>query len=135
MENQEVGTVSRHMNHLQKTFMVKESLDGSRFGLSEKASGINRNFYELERLVDMPRECYGNYPNTVGFPCILCENMGECSGKVEIPEKCKFEKGGVCTALACYSNEKCAAKDANGNINYSGPCEKCGRYICECDKK
>lgn len=34
--------------------------------------------------------------------------------------------------MACYSNEKCGAKDENGNINYNDKCDKCGRYLCNC---
>jgi hypothetical protein len=26
----------------------------------------------------MPRDCYGNYGKTEGFPCILCEDAEEC---------------------------------------------------------
>lgn len=26
----------------------------------------------------MDRDCFGNYPNTSGFPCILCEDCSEC---------------------------------------------------------
>lgn len=27
------------------------------------------------------RECFGNYPNTTGFPCICCEDKQECQLK------------------------------------------------------
>ncbi|ACA57378.1 hypothetical protein FDC45_17810 [Clostridium botulinum] len=26
----------------------------------------------------MARDCFGNYPNTSGFPCILCDDCLEC---------------------------------------------------------
>lgn len=32
----------------------------------------------------MPRKCFKNYPNTIGFPCILCEDMHECAN--DLPE-------------------------------------------------
>jgi len=38
--------------------------------------------------------------------------------EVERGNKCKFEKNGFCSALACYSNEKCRARDTGGNPKY-----------------
>ena len=32
----------------------------------------------------MSRECFGNYPNTIGFPCQLCEDNEKCK-IVKIP--------------------------------------------------
>lgn len=26
------------------------------------------------------RECFGKYPNTVGFPCNLCADLSQCRG-------------------------------------------------------
>jgi hypothetical protein len=37
----------------------------------------------------MPRECFQNYPNTTGFPCILCEDSEECK-LIKIPEGSKI---------------------------------------------
>jgi len=33
-------------------------------------------------------------------------------------KKCSFDKKGVCHALACYSSQKCGARDENGNPIY-----------------
>jgi len=32
---------------------------------------------------------------------------------------CKFDINGECTAMACYSKEKCNARDEKGNPKYS----------------
>jgi hypothetical protein len=34
--------------------------------------------------------------------------------------KCQFNRGGCCYALACYSSEKCGAKDKRGVPKYVG---------------
>ena len=34
------------------------------------------------------------------------------------PKKCVFYKNGHCFALACYSDEKCGARDERGNPKY-----------------
>lgn len=34
-------------------------------------------------------------------------------------KRCSFEKKGFCYALACYSAQKCGARDKNGNPKYS----------------
>ena len=34
-------------------------------------------------------------------------------------EKCHFDRNGKCYALACYSSEKCGARDREGCINYA----------------
>ena len=33
-------------------------------------------------------------------------------------EKCEFDINGICRALACYSSEKCGARDKKGNPIY-----------------
>lgn len=33
--------------------------------------------------------------------------------------KCRFDKGGVCIAVSCYTKEKCGARDEKGNPIYS----------------
>jgi len=38
--------------------------------------------------IEMPRGCFGNYPNTIGFPCLLCEDSEECK-LVKIPKGSK----------------------------------------------
>lgn len=64
----------------------------------------------------MPRGCFGNYPNTTGFPCILCENKGECSNKKEL-KKCPF----------------CGSK-----AELVGECDmvwaRCGNYDCQAQR-
>jgi hypothetical protein len=30
----------------------------------------------------MPRKCFKYYPNTIGFPCYLCEDMQDCKNYV-----------------------------------------------------
>lgn len=32
---------------------------------------------------------------------------------------CQFDVNGECHAMACYSGEKCGARDENGNPKYS----------------
>jgi len=32
--------------------------------------------------------------------------------------KCEFDKKGLCHALACYSRQKCGARDKQGNPKY-----------------
>jgi hypothetical protein len=34
--------------------------------------------------------------------------------------KCSFDKKGGCYALACYSKQKCGARDSKGNPKYRG---------------
>lgn len=38
--------------------------------------------------------------------------------------KCKFDIAGYCHALACYSNQKCNARDKNGFPKYFYPHRK-----------
>ena len=45
---------------------------------------------------------------------------------------CDCDKDGICYAGACYSSEKCNARDENGNPNYNDECPKCGKYLCVC---
>jgi hypothetical protein len=34
-------------------------------------------------------------------------------------KKCTFDKKGLCHALACYSNQKCGARDQKGYPKYA----------------
>ena len=35
------------------------------------------------------RECFGKFPNSIGFPCVLCSDQEECSAPI-IPEGSKI---------------------------------------------
>lgn len=52
--------------------------------------------------------------------CWQCAVKVPDSPYINFSEKkdCDFAKNNCCTALACYSNEKCSARDDDGNPKY-----------------
>lgn len=55
--------------------------------------------------------------------CRGCSFEGKCGTyclKAVADYKCRFDEGEKgCFALACYSNDKCGARDENGNPRYT----------------